>query len=318
MKKNFGTSFLLRYTGVNARAFTLIELLVSSAVSSWHFLTHKSAVETQQRSPLFLKRGVGFGERGKTSFPVKRSFSPLPKSAFTLIELLVVIAIIAILAAILLPALNSARERGRTASCLNNLKQFSTANISYADDYDDYFIGGALNDMTPWIGLIGPELTYINDYNVARCPSEPELRDYYNNGNTEWMASSYRYNILLGNQYDINNNNYRVPKRSEFSKLSQFVFVVDGNTKSTRSNMLFYSSIWAGEYKKGYGDFIQDDRSYAFAPSSIGNTAGSGPDINPRHNDKIGCAFADGHAAMSGSKPNATLPGNAPGVCPWM
>ena len=42
-----------------------------------------------QRVPLFLKREVGFGERGKTSFPVKRSFSPLPKSAFTLIELLV-------------------------------------------------------------------------------------------------------------------------------------------------------------------------------------------------------------------------------------
>jgi len=61
-------------------------------------------------------------------------------AAFTLMELLVVIAVIAILAALLLPALSKAKENAHKAKCTSNLRQLALANFLYADDHEDHFV----------------------------------------------------------------------------------------------------------------------------------------------------------------------------------
>ena len=97
------------------------------------------------------------------------------KQKFTLIELLVVIAIIAILAAILLPALNKARDKAQAAGCLNNLSQFGKFFMLYSDTCDGWTPSGA-----PWGSSSTEQWFQVLSRTVM--PPLPGYQDWCNDG----------------------------------------------------------------------------------------------------------------------------------------
>ena len=154
-----------------------------------------------QNTPLFFESERGFGGKRKPSFPVKRKFSLSPNlSPFTLIELLVVIAIIAILAAMLMPALQRAREMGRASSCSSNIRELGRVYLFYGDDYSNYLpclnnCGGEGISAKNWLdGIIRSYLGRLKaseePYALLFCPSETGKEDITTNYGLNYLIAT--------------------------------------------------------------------------------------------------------------------------------
>ena len=259
-KKN--TSLFLKEKGY-AR-FTLIELLVTAAQQNY-FSKNKNC--TSLRPQGRTSRIFDNGQKCSSHLHI------FTQSAFTLIELLVVIAIIAILAAILLPALQNARARGQGISCVSNAKQLGSIYLLYADDNGSYLpcrdnlLGGftpAGESISAKNWLDGVVLFYLSRENaskepvkVLRCPQEDSKED---------ITTNYGLNYLIAT------DNGRGLKISSLASQSKAAMLVEN-----------YGHLCYGH------DVINAKQTHV--------TGNIGPNRAPyfRHNKRAVVIFADGH-----------------------